>query len=206
MGKRPRTSPGRSAALLQRDTEAAELLALMRGRDAFKNHPGIDELAAATHELLRRSAKGPLAPQVDRPYEQLDPDYQAANRANARRIPDHLALIDFAIEPGPGGDDSSWRAPLEAAIKQHLDRLAQAEHLGWCEERRANGWRYAAVRNDPLKHHPGLVEWSRLSSEDQEKDRGSIRGIPEVLAIAGCRAVRLTSTPPVAAVNQTAVR
>jgi hypothetical protein len=76
-----------------------------------------------------------------------------------------------------------------AAIEQHIERLARAEHLGWCAERRASGWTYAETRNDALQQHPLLVEWSKLPPADQEKDRHSVRSIPDWLQTAGFKAI-----------------
>ena len=87
------------------------------------------------------------------------------------------------------------QAPLKAAIKKHVDRLAQAEYLGWWAERRANGWSFAKDRNNALKHHPLMVDWSKLSHTDKDKDRSSAISIPELLEVAKFKAVPVKMTP-----------
>jgi hypothetical protein len=188
---------------LGRETDAVEFRRLMEQWNTFKNHPDIEVLAAAVHERFiggaERSAldaeisKQPhvawtIHPSVAKAYDQLRADVKASNRAAARRIPDHLALINFVVVPQTPQDDGSWKKPLADAIEKHIERLAQAEHLGWCAERLANGWAYAETRDDNLKHHPMLVEWSRLSPADQDKDRNSARSIPGLLQVAGYKA------------------
>jgi len=203
-GKRLRRSALPPEPLLERETDAAAFLRLLRQRDAFKNYPDIEDLAAAIHtdflanvEASRRRAEAendpklawPIDPSIDKPYPELRDDLKAANRAAARRIPDHLALIGYVVEPQQQGDDDSWQGPLGEAIETHGERLALSEHLGWCAERIANGWTYAPVRDNAAKHHPLLVPWAQLSRADQDKDRASIRTIPKWLNIARFKAV-----------------
>lgn len=192
---------------LGRDTDATEFRRLMEQQDAFKHHPNIDAIAAAVHQsFLDGAAKSRLDaeianqphlawkihPAIEKAYDQLDADSKASNRAAARRIPEHLTLINFVVKPQERGDDGSWKDPLKAAIELHLDRLAQAEHLGWCAERVANGWTYAELRDNDLKHHNLLVDWSKLSPANRDKDHSSARSIPSVLEVAGHKAVPWT--------------
>jgi hypothetical protein len=190
--------------LLARETDPNAFASLMEAGDAFKRHQDVEAIAAAVHNSFLSAAekskleavvKGEPAlawrihPAILKAYEDLEADGKASNRAAARRIPEHLALIGFVTEPQEKGDTKEWQAPLVAAIEKHVDRIAQAEHLGWCAERRANGWSYAAQRNNPMKHHPLLVDWSRLSQTDKDKDRSSARSIPGILEVAGFKAV-----------------
>ena len=80
-----------------------------------------------------------IDPSIMHSFDNLSDDSKASNLAAAQRIPDHLALIGFAIEPLSANDDGSWKANLATAISKHLDRLAKAEHLGWCAERKVQG-------------------------------------------------------------------
>jgi hypothetical protein len=197
-------------AALDRETDAAEFRSLMEQRNAFKNEPDIEILAAAVHqryldeaekarlkaEISKRKADAwNIHPEVMKAYDDLSEDKKASNRAAARRIPDHLALINFVVVKKLENDDDSWKAPLTNAIERHVERLAQAEHLGWSAERTANGWSYGDERDDKLKRHPLLVDWARLSPSDQDKDRSGARSIPLVLDVAGFKAVPAGSTP-----------
>ena len=194
---------------LERETDAGAFQSLLTQRDAFKNHPDIEDLAAIVHNTFIDEAKRTkiqaeidktphtawtVHPAILTDYLLLPEDKKVANREAARRIPDHLALIGFVVERQEPGDDGSWKAPLEAAIAQHLDRLAQAEHLGWGAERIASGWTYDKVRDDDHKRHPLLVDWAQLSVRDQDKDRSSARSIPKLLEEAKCKAVRVKAT------------
>lgn len=189
---------------LDRETDAERFQELLTERDAFKNHPELEDLAASVHHtFLAEAERSQVEAQISKTphtawtvhpailtdYTRLSEDKKVANREAARRIPDHLALIGFVVERQEAGDDGSWQAPLAAAIEHHLDRLAQAEHLGWCAERIASGWTYAPIRDDDHKRHPLLVEWSKLPMRDQDKDRSSVRSIPALLERAKFKAV-----------------
>jgi hypothetical protein len=206
---RPNTRLHRSSLppdpLLDRETNAERFHELMNQRNAFKTHSSIEAIAAAVHQSFLNgkaeadlaaevsgnpSAKWVIHPAIEKVYQDLSDDAKAANRAAARRVPDHLSLIDFTVVPRSKKDDDGWQKPLNLAIERHLETLAQAEHLGWCAERMANGWTFGKVRDNNGKLHPLLVEWARLSETDREKDRNSARGIPKVLAAAGFKAVR----------------
>ena len=195
--------------VLDRETDAASFRELMDQWNLFKSYPDIEALAAAVHQsFLSGAEKAALEAEIEQnpdtawrvhpavrmEYEKLGADLKASNRAAARRIPEPLALIGFAVSEQKQPDDRSWVEPLEGAIKKHIERLAQAEHLGWCAERRANGWSYAKVRDNDLKHHPLLVDWSELKPRDREKDRNSARSIPVLLQVARFKAVPVEST------------
>ncbi len=190
--------------LLERETDTGQFNALLTQRDTFKNHPDLEALAAAFHYSFLQAAEKSkmdaaakanpalawtINPSIMKDYVQLNADAKAANRAAAGRIPDHLALIGYILETQQPADNGAWKVPLAAAIEKHIERLAQAEHLGWCAERFANGWTYDKVRDNNAKHHPLLVPWAKLALSDQEKDRTSVKGIPARLETARFKAV-----------------
>ena len=191
-------------SLLDRETNAAEFHMLLTRRDAFKNYPDLEDLAAAVHynfldaaersRVKAEAKKSPslawtIDPSIKKGYVDLSEDAKASNRAAARRIPDHLVLIGHLVELQKARDDGLWKARLAEAIDRHVERLARAEHLGWCAERVANGWTYGEARDNEAKHHPLIVPWAQLSPADQEKDRAFVRTIPELLEIAKFKAV-----------------
>ena len=193
--------------LLARETDAQNFHALLSQGDAFRNHPNLEDLAAAIHyKFLSGADKSRIEaetkatpnlawtidPSIKKSYDQLSDDTKASNRAAAQRIPDHLALIGYVIVPQKPDDDGSWKAPLATTIKKHVDRLAKAEHLGWCSERVANGWTFAKQRDNSLKRHNLLVSWAQLTPTDQDKDRSSAVSIPDLLEIAKFKAVPVT--------------
>ena len=67
------------------------------------------------------------------------------------------------------------------------------EHARWCEQKRKQGWVYGPVRNDSMKIHPCLVNYEdiRLSEEEKEKDRDTVKQIPHFLALAGYQIYRI---------------
>jgi len=68
--------------------------------------------------------------------------------------------------------------------------MARMEHDRWCTERRGQGWRQGAERNDARKLHPDLVPWEELTDEAREKDRMMVRDLPAFLAKAGFQVER----------------
>jgi hypothetical protein len=189
--------------LLDRETCADAFHAVLAQRDIFLCQPDLEDLAKVIHSSYLEGAKESevraqeharpelvwtLDPSVQKAFDELDEDKKAANRAAARRVSDHLALIDFAVTRRDAGEDDSWKKPLSDAIERHVDLLAMSEHLGWCAERIASGWTYGKDRDDALKRHPSLLPWAQLAPQDQDKDRKSVRSIPDWLLGAGLKA------------------
>ncbi|MBU0607800.1 MAG: hypothetical protein KKI08_07915, partial [Armatimonadetes bacterium] len=77
------------------------------------------------------------------------------------------------------------------AIEQQLETISRAEHLGWCAERRSNGWTFAESRNNDRKQHPLLVDWADLPLNQRAKDHDMVKAIPDLLAKVGYMAVRV---------------
>jgi hypothetical protein len=190
--------------LLDRETEAAEFRSLMEESTLMLPSEDLEDLAAVIHVSFIAGAEAAadeaaiadrperawkIDPSVRRGYDDLSEDLKASNRAAARRVSEHLLLVNFVIKPQEESDDRSWMGLLERTIEKHIDRLAQAEHLGWSAERRASGWSFAAKRDNARKHHPSLVDWAALTISDREKDRHSVRSIPGWLKRAGLKAV-----------------
>jgi hypothetical protein len=178
--------------LLAREIDVNCFHKFMTEHDAFKTNADIEKLAAAIHEAYLFNAKKndwPVKPELNKPYPALDPGYQTSNRAAAQRIPDLLSLISFKVVANDPPGDTDWKDLLKKQISLHRERLAQAEHLGWMAERTADGWTYAAKRNDGQKQHNLLVDWAQLSESDKDKDRENMDSIPTWLEIAKYKAV-----------------
>src|SRR5262249_29358720 len=112
--------------LLNRETYAQEFQHLIDERNQFKFPPNMESLAASVHQSFLDGAeqsklrgeieKVPLKewmihPVIRQAYEKLPETYKIANRAAARRIPEHLALIDYVIVPQESQEDVAWKAP-----------------------------------------------------------------------------------------------
>ncbi|MGW3493826.1 RyR domain-containing protein [Streptomyces sp. NPDC001020] len=121
-------------------------------------------------------------------WDELSEDLRNANRNQVLSYGQKLAELGCVLMPRDG-----QAAPfsLDDDVEE---RLAQAEHLRWMNDRLRAGWSYAQVRDDSALHHPNLVPWSELSEADREKDREVVRGMGAVLADAGFDVVRVTDT------------
>jgi len=115
-------------------------------------------------------------------------DIKAANRHPARHIGTKLDLIQATVAPRTG-------KPIPFSFTtDELETLAKAEHIRWCEERRANKWQLGP-RDDQKKLHPSLVDWADLPEPERQKDRDAVGDLPTVLADAGLQIVRLGDRP-----------
>lgn len=104
--------------------------------------------------------------------------YRESNRKQANFIWTKLSLVGCEI--GPVTD---WDAPLEFRFTaDETEHLSSLEHERWMSEKLEGGWRYGEKRDDTQKIHPSLVPYENLSEPEKEKDRDTIRQIPEILS------------------------
>ena len=148
-----------------------------------------DKLAPAIHGVWRANLTdqekgGPY----DKPYDDLDQEGKAANDAAASRIPEVLALAGFVLESGTASDEEE--KPVCEFLTAHLELLAEAEHRGWEDQKRMEGWVYGLPPKDNDKRtHPLLIPYSELSEIEKEKDRRAIRNYPQFARRAGFKIV-----------------
>ncbi len=119
------------------------------------------------------------------PWAELSADVRDSNVAAALRIPFILELAGLALEEGVGDSPD-----FDAAVETHMETMAAAEHGGWEEQRRMDGWTYSARRVDEALRHDLLRPYDSLTDEEKEKDRNTIRRYPEYARLAGFRIVR----------------
>lgn len=62
---------------------------------------------------------------------------------------------------------------LPGSLLDLTELLAKNVHENWAMERMTNGWSYAPVRDDDMKHHPCLVPYEQLPEVEKEVDRRS---------------------------------
>ncbi len=148
-----------------------------------------ERLAPALHKVwrdnLREEEKG--GP-YDKPYEDLDQEGKAANIAAASRIPEILALAGFVLAEGqaPAEEEKAVQAFLEL----HVELLAEAEHQGWEEQKRMEGWVYGPPpKNNEKRTQPFLVPYGELPEAEKEKDRRTIRNYPKYARDTGFKIV-----------------
>jgi hypothetical protein len=156
-----------------------------------------EEIAPYVHEFFRKLGKDKgwikEKPEMDKPYEDLDEGTKEDNLAAAERIPDVLRLV-VGLEivkkghPGTIIDSNGYEKIL--GEKNNLERMAEAEHDGWWEEKLLNGWEYDEVPNKDLKKHNCLISYDKLSETDKDKDRNSVKSYFEILENAGYQIIR----------------
>ena len=58
-------------------------------------------------------------------------------------------------------------------LKQLVEELARNVHDIWATGRLKEGWTYGPERNDILKQHPCLIDYSELPESEKEYDRNT---------------------------------
>ena len=171
---------------------------IMNRNEQFRTEDKIESLAAEIHNTWRereRAARRKIEKDLDCEYQELAEIFKEDNRAAARRIPDVLSLADLAVTkdvvPNPPSDGA-----VTAQIEHHLERLAEAEHDGWVEQRVRNGWVFAEKRDFALRHHEMIRKYDELPSANKEKDRSSVRNYQQRIADAGYSIVWLSQALP----------
>lgn len=141
-------------------------------------------IARARHaEYVDRERRKGVTPDQNpsmRPWEELSDSLRESNRRFADSVGRRLADLDAELEPLAGPVEPPR---LDPAL---IEELARVEHDRWVEDLTADGWRHHDGDKDPeRKLHPLLVGWDQLDEAERDKDRDSIRGIPEFLARIG---------------------
>lgn len=62
---------------------------------------------------------------------------------------------------------------LSEGLQQLVEQLARNVHDIWAVGRLNEGWTYGPNRNDTLKQHPCLVDYSDLPDNEKEYDRNT---------------------------------
>ncbi len=148
-----------------------------------------ERLAPALHEDWRANlTEKEKGGSYDKPYEGLEEEGKAANIAAASRIPEILALAGFVLEEGKASLEEE--KAVGAFLELHIDLLAEAEHQGWEEQKRMEGWVYGPSPKDNEKRtHPLFVQYSELPKAEKEKDRRTIRNYPKYARNTGFKIV-----------------
>lgn len=147
-----------------------------------------EELAPIIHEDWRSNL-----PEVQRggiydlSYGELDHEGRAANIAAALRMPEILALAGFVLEPGDASEQE--HQIVDDFLMANLEFLAEAEHQGWEQQRRTEGWTHGPERDNDRRVHPLLRPYAELPEEEKNKDRGTIRNYTKYARSAGFRIV-----------------
>ncbi|MBB5139015.1 hypothetical protein HNP84_008777 [Thermocatellispora tengchongensis] len=149
----------------------------------------VETLARAIHErYLFDAARRRETPDTNPsllPWDDLPQRLKAANRGQAEDIGRKLASIGCVLGPRVGPD-------LEFVFKDHeVERLAKMEHDRWLGEMVRDGWTRGPIRDPARKLHPDITDWDDLSEVAKEKDRDTVRNLPEILSSVGFQIVRV---------------
>jgi len=150
----------------------------------FKAHR--EKLAQLIHETYREDQKKAGRLNDDpamQPWEALRKDLKESNRLQADQIPDKLTAVRCVFLPVVGR-----KARKFEFTKEEVEFLAEMEHARWMAEKLTKEWVFGPKKDDkakPYPTHPALLPWDQLGEEDKDKDRNTVRAIPEFLAAAG---------------------
>lgn len=185
-----------SEAQLNLHVDGQDFFALMHRMELDKNL--VEKLAEAAHEVFCDHLRaedykyGPVTDKVKKEhsslkdYAELPEDEKEQNRNNVRDIANKLASVGYAMLPRRGNESPSTFS------KDEVEQLSKMEHQRWMQQKLDTGWKYAKAMNKAKKLHKDLVSWHDLPHDEQEKDRGLVRGIAKILERAGYTMVKLS--------------
>jgi hypothetical protein len=125
-------------------------------------------------------------------WEALPEWLKEANRRQADHIGQKLKRIGCAITPGTILD-----LPHFSFTDEEIEILSRMEHDRWVDDRRRQGWKYAAGPKDAHRRtHPSMVAWECLPESEKEKDRDTVRHLPALLARTGLQIYRPGTDQP----------
>lgn len=146
-----------------------------------------DRIARGIHDHYRDSiaaqGRDPTQEAAGQTWERLAATYRDANRHQADHMLAKLAVVDCRAVEEERVESFAF-APLE------IERLAVIEHQRWAADRYLDGWSYAPVRDNALRHHPQLIAFADLSEPMKDLDRLAVRGVPTLLGRSGLGVVR----------------
>lgn len=147
----------------------------------------IEKLARQIHEDYLKEIRD--TGNTDHPsaveWNELSEEFKESNRAQARSIGEKLNVVGLAFDAGESSVPTVEEFDAETVLL-----LAENEHIRWMQEKLANGWVYASVRDNGKKHHPGLVPYEELPPEEQQKDIDAVNNIIPLLSSIGLRVYR----------------
>jgi hypothetical protein len=125
-----------------------------------------------------------------KPWPELSSSARDSNVAAALRMPEILRLAGLEMKEG------AEHAPDVAdLLEKRLEELAEAEHGGWEEYKRIDGWTYSNDRQEDRTKgslgNPLLIPYPQLSEKEKDRDRTTIRHYPDFAKAAGFAIVYL---------------
>jgi len=153
--------------------------------DIFENC--IEQLARLIHDdyLKEMQTEGKTGHPSAVRWESLPEEFKESNRAQARSFGEKLNMVGLAFDAG-----EAPKKTVGAFNKTTILLLAQNEHIRWMQEKLANGWVFAPVRDNDLKHHPLLIPYEKLPPVEKHKNEKIIKNIIPLLNSIGLRVYR----------------
>ena len=105
-------------------------------------------------------------------------------------------MVDMGISTEPDSEGTVDKNLVKTYLKEHLEMLAEEEHKGWVQQRKASGWRYGEARDDQKKRHPCIKVYAELDNKYKDNDRNNVLMIPELVGAAGYSIVWLGASNP----------
>jgi CRP-like cAMP-binding protein len=144
-------------------------------------------------------------------YENLAEEVKEQNRDLVQDIPNKLAAAGYVLHPAEGDSRPGGFSDEEVEL------LAEQEHERWVVLKLAQGWSFAATRDDDARRHTDMVPWHDLGPEERQqrygmdgasrlgpgnlpeevkkKDRALVRSIDTILSASGYTVTKVE--PPV---------
>ena len=177
------------AQQLDLHVDAAEFMKLVKQDVTLNEHR--EKLARAIHErfLHEQTGRKPATDPSMQPWATLPENYRRDNFDQADDIARKLVLTGCDLQEIKE-DDGLQRLVFGP---EEIELLAQAEHDRWNASKRQQGYTYAPgdKRDVEPRTHPCLLPWSELPEHERDKDRITVRAIPEFLETAGFRVIKL---------------
>jgi hypothetical protein len=156
----------------------------------------LEQLAKAAHDIYCAGKKrdgwvwGPEKSEEKKThpllveYEKLPERYKESNRRTVRDIPKKLARLGHVmIAAGPND-------PPLVFTEEQVETLSEYEHELWVDAQLAAGFTPGTpTADDPLRNEY-LVPWTDVPDDIKQIDRDLVKGIPEILKLAGYTAKR----------------
>jgi hypothetical protein len=119
------------------------------------------EVEVEPHETTTMTAE-----QIDQMIAEAAEYCHEANREYCEAIGD---VTQTPWEVAPDWQKESAIAGVKA-IWANPETTPEESHLGWLEQKMADGWRYGEIKDIHNKTHPCMVEYSQLPEEQRAKD------------------------------------
>jgi ppGpp synthetase/RelA/SpoT-type nucleotidyltranferase len=113
-------------------------------------------------------------------WDELEENLKESNRQQADHIAEKVQRLGCTLHVVAGREPS----PMTFTDAE-IDLMAAMEHGRWTAERLLGGWAWGPEKDVIKKISPYLVAWSDLPQDVRERDRDTVRKIPQFLAGVG---------------------